>query len=103
MENNNIDVSLNKIPLKVLLDALEQLYEMGADYIDIIGVNNIEQDTIAIAVKQEYMCPDYEEAENSDDEYEEYEEEEENTTPPIKKINIKLSDEDLNQLLWTQW
>jgi hypothetical protein len=98
MENNNIDVSLNKIPLKVLLDALEQLYEMGADYIDIIGVNNIEQDTIAIAVKQEYMCPDYEEAENSDGEYEEYEEEEENI-PPIKKINIKLSDEDLNQLL----
>jgi hypothetical protein len=99
MENNNIDVSLNKIPLKVLLDALEQLYEMGADYIDIIGVNNIEQDTIALAVKQEYMCPEYEEGENSDGEYEEYEEEEENTTPPIKKINIKLSDEDLNQLL----
>jgi hypothetical protein len=98
MENNNIDVSLNKIPLKVLLDALEQLYEMGADYIDIIGVNNIEQDTIALAVKQEYMCPEYEEGEEDGDE-EEYEEEEENTTPPIKKINIKLSDEDLNQLL----
>jgi len=98
MENNNIDVSLNKIPLKVLLDALEQLYEMGADYIDIIGVNNIEQDTIALAVKQEYMCPEYEEWEEGDNdgEYEEYEEEEK---PPIKKINIKLSDEDLNQLL----
>jgi hypothetical protein len=96
MENNNIDVSLNKIPLKVLLDALEELYEMGADYIDIIGINNIEQDTIAIAVKQEYMCPEYEEWEEDGDEYEEYEEEEK---PPIKKINIKLSDEDLNQLL----
>jgi hypothetical protein len=97
MENNNIDVSLNKIPLKVLLDALEQLYEMGADYIDIIGVNNIEQDTIALAVKQEYMCPEYEEwEEDGDDEYEEEDEEEK---PPIKKINIKLSDEDLNQLL----
>jgi hypothetical protein len=96
MENNNIDVSLNKIPLKVLLDALEQLYEMGADYIDIIGVNNIEQDTIALAVKQEYMCPEYEEWEEGNDEYEEEDEEEK---PPIKKINIKLSDEDLNQLL----
>jgi hypothetical protein len=99
MENNNIDVSLNKIPLKVLLDALEQLYEMGADYIDIIGVNNIEQDTIALAVKQEYMCPEYEEWEEDGEEDGDEEEDKEEEKTPIKKINIKLSDEDLNQLL----
>lgn len=95
MENNNIDVKLLKIPVKILIETLVSLYEMGADYIDIIGINNIEQDTIAISVRKEYMCADYDEFD--DEEYEEYEDEEEET--PIKKINIKLSDEDLNQLL----
>ncbi len=93
MENNNIDVKLLKIPVKILMEALVGLYEMGADYIDIIGINNIEQDTIAISVKKEYMCPDYEEEE-------EYEEDNEiNEEEIIKNLNIKLSDEDLNQLL----
>ena len=94
MENNNIDVKLLKIPVKILMETLVGLYEMGADYIDIFGINNIEQDTIAISVRREYMCPDYEEDQEYDEDGEEINEED-----IIKNFNIKLSDEDLNQLL----
>lgn len=77
MENNN-EIRLKKIPLKPFLEALTDIYNRGVDYVDIIGKADDEQDSIGIAIKEEYFS-------ESDDNEEE-----------------DLSDEDLNQLIWTQ-
>ena len=87
MENNQ--VRLKKIPLGVFIQALMDVYNGGVDFIDIIGTPGEEQDTIGIAFSDEYMSK--EEDETPETENEETKDEE------IK--NIKLSDEDLNQLL----
>ena len=73
-KKNNKTITLQKIPIKNLMEILSELYNDGADYIDISGVPNIEQDVISISVREEYM--------NQDEEY-----------------NGDLSDEDLNQLI----
>jgi hypothetical protein len=83
MENNHHDVILRKIPLSILLDHLTEIYNSGVDYIDILGVNGEEQDRIGIAFNSSYMSP----------------EEDTNLDQDESQINIKLSDEDLNQLL----
>lgn len=80
MEKSN-EVRLKKIPLRMFLEALTDIYERGVDYVDIIGVPGEEQDSIGISVKEEYF------AKEVDDE------EEDNDSP--------LSDSDLNQLIWT--
>lgn len=77
MERDN-EVRLKKIPLLVLLEALTDIYKRGVDYIDIIGVPGEEQDSIGIAIKEEYFAPD-----------------EEDDDTPSKEI----TDEDLNQLI----
>lgn len=76
MENKN-EIRLKKIPLLVLLEALKDVYERGADYVDIIGVPGVEQDSIGIAINREYFAP--EDEENDDDD--------------------SITDEDLNQLI----
>jgi hypothetical protein len=76
MENNN-ELRLKKIPLKPFLEALTDIYNRGVDYVDIIGTSGDEQDSIGIAIKEEYFS-----------EPDDNEEEEKN-----------LSDEDLNQLI----
>ena len=78
MEKSN-EVRLKKIPLRMFLEALTDIYERGVDYVDIIGVPGEEQDSIGISVKEEYF------AKEVDDE------EEDNDSP--------LSDSDLNQLI----
>jgi hypothetical protein len=54
--------SLRKIPLEGLIQILTNLYEEGADFIDISGVqDNREEgsiDVIKITVKPEYMSDD---------------------------------------------
>ena len=87
-------VRLKKIPIAVFLKALMDIYESGVDYVDIIGVPGEEQDTIGIAFSDDYMSKETSEDDDinneNDSNIEQLEEE-------IK--NIKLSDEDLNQLL----
>jgi hypothetical protein len=78
MENK--EIALRKIPLKVLIEILQDVWDQGADYVDIIGVPDAIQDNICIAVKEEYMT-------DSQDE--------ENPSPENKEI----TDEDLNQLI----
>lgn len=82
MENNH-DVILRKIPLALLLEHLTEIYNAGVDYVDILGVNGEEQDKIGIAFNTSYMSP----------------EEDVSLEQEESQINIKLSDEDLNQLL----
>lgn len=81
MQNNNNEVIIRKIDLKVLIDTLVDVYNSGANYVDLVGKPDEEQDTIGIIVHENYMAdPD-----------EMIEEEEEEDKP--------LSDDDINQLL----
>ena len=80
----NKEIRFRKISLQLLLDTLTHIWDAGADYVDIIGIQGEDQDVINIVVQEDYM---------SDEELEEYEEdEEEDHHPP-------LSDEDINNLI----
>ena len=70
-----------KISLELLLDTLTHIWDSGADYVDIIGIQGDEQDVINIVVQEDYMS----------DDIEEYEED----NPPLPP----LSDEDINNLI----
>jgi len=81
---------LRKIPLEMLIQILEDLYNGGADYVDISGdtdANGELRDTIKITVKPEYMSdPDVtdEDLQIEDDRLD---------------GTIRLSDEDINDLI----
>jgi len=85
-------VTIKKVHLDSFIEILIDLYAKGVDYVDIIGVNNEIQDSIGISFSKDYMNTDHEE--NFD-----------KINVPVKsekiekKININLSDDDLNQLL----
>jgi hypothetical protein len=93
MEENNKkkEVIIRKIALQNFIEKLVSVYNSGADYVDIIGTPDENQDTIGIVVHEEYLSKDELEIEFiSDDEEEEY----------IEPTNDKpLSDEDINDLI----
>ena len=84
MRQNNKEVRFKKISLQMLIDTLTHVYNSGADYVDIIGIQNDEQDVINIVVMEDYM---------TDEELEEYDEEEQDEDDDL------LSDEDINNLI----
>jgi hypothetical protein len=93
---------LRKIPLGPFLEILTDLFENGADFIDLSGEENNEgeapKDTIKITVKPEYLSEDTEE-ENDDEDVQETDGRvdfliEEETPPPSP-----LSDEDIADLI----
>jgi hypothetical protein len=87
MQKGN-EVRLKKIPLKVFIDALIDVYTAGAEYVDLIGKVDEEQDSIGIAVTLDYMM--MKDADNYFDNLAE---------KMLEKIKgAKLSDEDLNDL-----
>jgi hypothetical protein len=75
-------VKFRKIPLKHLIDTLIHLHDSGADYVDIIGVEDKIQDVVTLSVQAEYMN-------NSSD----------NVPDNIDFINDKLTDDDINDLV----
>lgn len=75
-----------KISLELLLDTLTHIWDSGADYVDIIGIQGDEQDVINIVVKEDYMSDDIEEYEEEEDD------DDDSPLPP-------LSDEDINNLI----
>ena len=96
MEKGN-DVRLNKIPLKLFIDALIDIYTAGAEYVDLVGKTDVEQDSIGIVVKVDYMNREDREEEEDNNNKEYFD----NLSNEIlKKIkDTTLSDEDLNELL----
>lgn len=78
MENKEITV--RKIPLKIFLNTLENLYEQGIDFIDLISITSEKQDTIKIDIKMEYVNEDYEVVEDTIE-------------------TRKLTEEDFNQIM----
>jgi uncharacterized membrane protein len=75
MEKNRI--ILRKIPIEMVIQLLDSLYEAGYDYFDIAGSEGDEQDIVQIFTKPEYFSEELEE----------------------EDVPKKLSDEDLNQLI----
>lgn len=84
------ELCLKKIPLELFLDALDELYALGVEYVDIVGTMGEEQDTIGLMYCKEYMNQEF--IDQFDENIDKFIEEE-----MIKK-DIKLSDDDLNQL-----
>ena len=109
---------LRKIPLGPLLEILQDLYDNGADFIDISGENNAEgeekKDIVKITVKPDYLM-DREAEEEEDDDDEDYEmteneeihmdytdalkEDVEIYSPKEENNKKSLSDEDINDLI----
>jgi predicted lipid-binding transport protein (Tim44 family) len=87
--------SLRKIPLEMLIQILEDLYNGGADYVDILGEADGEQrDTIKFIVKPEYIS-----------DFDEEDDDEINIEQKFELERIKedepssLSEEDINDLI----
>ena len=80
---------IRKVAVNAFVDILVDLYTKGVDYVDIIGILDDVQDSVAISFSKEYMADDMQT--NFD----------EIGTKEIEtdEINIKLSDDDLNQLI----
>ena len=78
--------TIKKIPLEGLLTILHNLYEKGADYIDIYGEeNSITKDTLHIYVHPDYYSRDYT--------VEEFEDEN------VEDCTITLNDDNINDLI----
>jgi len=86
MKKNDNEVKLKKIPLKRFIDTLIDVYTSGADYIDLVGIADEEQDSIGISVSNEYMNVDREQY------YEDLSEK------IFERSKGKLSEEDFNEL-----
>lgn len=82
-------IILRKIPVDKLINLLVEMYNRGVDYIDISGVQEEEQDKMAISFTEDYLT------EEAKKEFE--------AIDPIdlsdELLNTKLSDEDLNDLV----
>lgn len=94
-------LKLRKIPLQALIEILQDLYENGADFIDLSGEQKDEngsvKDLIQITIKPEYMLHD-ERNENDDEESEEIELDYSNDD--IQDTTSRsLSDDDINDLI----
>lgn len=92
---------LRKIPLGPFIEILQDLFDNGADFIDISGENNddVEQprDTIKITVKPEYL-DNHDENDMMEIEQEiemDYSDDEDD----INVFPSKLSDEDIDDLI----
>ncbi len=98
-KSDNKQLKIQKIPLFALIKILDDLYDQGIEYIDIMADTSQDRDTIKIGVKEEYMM--LEEGDDDDDiefeeEYEDNDDVEDATTPIAKK---RLTDEDIINLL----
>ena len=61
MAKNKKSVEFQKIPLEALIEILQEIYSQGADYIDISGMPNEEQDVLSIYVRDEYFSDENDE------------------------------------------
>lgn len=86
MENN---LTIKKIHLPSLMLVLQAIFDKGADYIDIHGVTGSDEDEFTISFNKSYMNEEYV------DDFDNFEAEEQSTD----NIKVKLSDDDLNQLI----
>lgn len=77
-----------RVDIMQIMQVLKEMYDKGVDYVDVSGILNGVQDTISFTVYKQYMNEEY--ADNfevlGDD-------------PLPSKVDVKLSDEDINNLI----
>jgi hypothetical protein len=81
---------IRKIHVKTLVETLVNLYDNGVDYVDVIGILDDTQDSIGLSFSKEYMAKGMKK---------QFDNISEKSVVKDIKIDKKLSDEDLNQLL----
>lgn len=105
--NNNImegrKMILRKIPIHEILAILQHLYSSGADFVDIVGMQQAEdkQDEILMAVKDEYMATEARDAyvrEMTEEDIDDLDEMSK-IDQSLKDNNILLTEEALNKLI----
>lgn len=93
-------LKLRKIPLQPLIEILQDLYDSGADFIDLSGEqkdeNGSSKDLIQITIKPEYMLHDERDDDDDDDDEIEMDYSNDDTPDTNKK---SLSDDDINDLI----
>jgi len=66
------EIKLEKIPLEKFIKVLVNLFNKGIEYIDIIGIHDIEEDYVGVSVRKEYLPKHlrdkFDEIMNADDE-----------------------------------
>ena len=67
-----MEFRITRVPLEEFLNILENIYNSGADYVDIIGDAGGEEGLMKIEVKREYLCPEDEMEEISDEGMEDF-------------------------------
>lgn len=82
-------IIIRKIPVDKLIDLLVNMYNRGVDYVDISGVQEEEQDKMAISFTEDYLTEDAKKEFSGADSIDLSDE----------LLNTKLSDEDLNDLV----
>lgn len=93
---------LRKIPLQPLIEILQDLYDSGADYIDLSGEQSKEgedlKDIIQITVKPEYILHEDDDDDDIDNNIQEVKMDysDDNTPDTSRK---SLSDDDINDLI----
>ena len=93
---------LRKIPLENLINLLADLYDGGADYIDITAesTETDEPDQMKITVKPEYISEDLDTMRKIEIDFtDEDEDEDDDVIDNKKNTNISLSEEDINDLI----
>jgi hypothetical protein len=102
---DNTEVRIKKIPLKPLMEILQDAWERGADYIDIVGTTADVQDNVIISIREEYMSEDNEEEEEKQppkkqkrSKFQKEEEDDEEEDDDDDDDN-QLTDDELNLLL----
>lgn len=90
---------LRKIPLQALIEILQDLWDNGADFIDIAGENGknneVLQDVIKITIKPEYIIHTEGEEEDGEEHQVEIDYSNKLSIAPRKS----LSDDDINELI----
>jgi hypothetical protein len=92
---------LRKIPLESLINLLADLYDGGADYIDITAesTETDEPDQMKITVKPEYISEDLDTMRNIEIDFSDEDEDEQEVKKPSKETRISLSEDDINDLI----
>jgi hypothetical protein len=67
MENNKTQVTFMRVPVSLLLSVLENAWNDGADFVDIIGTPDEVQEEISIAVRPEYFSEEGDEEEDDNE------------------------------------
>lgn len=96
-------LKLRKIPLQALIEILQDLYENGADFIDLSGEQKDEngsvKDLIQITIKPEYMLHDERNDDDDEEESEEIELDYSDNDDTPNTTSRSLSDDDINDLI----